>query len=242
METFNLSFKDFNENSSNTIKNLFQDELFSDVTLLSEDSGELKLHKVVLASSSKTFSRILSKMNHPNPSIYLKGINFKYLKSIIQYIYTGETQVLEEDFKSFMDIAKDLEINGLLDFNVGESGPIEKRIADADDEINTPSKKKKKVKFLLETNQNDEKFEINENEYEVAVDTSTNEDDYANADGETITCDIDSVELSSPTLVDSLKTSGHDSSKYPCSTCDQSYTRQDNLQRHLKLAHGELLL
>ena len=218
METFNLSFKDFNENSGNTIRNLFQDENFSDVTLLCEDSGELKLHKIVLASSSKTFSRILSRMNHPNPSIYLKGINFKYLKSIIQFIYLGETQVLEEDFKSFMDIANELEINGLLDFKVEKSGPIEKRIADADDEINTSSKKKKKVKFLLETNQNDEKFEINENEYEVAVNASINEDDYADAEGEKLSCDIDSVELSSPTLVDNLKTSVHDSSKYPCST------------------------
>ena len=59
METFNLSFKDFNENSSNTIRNLFQNEHFSDVTLLSEDGRELKLHKVILASSSKTFSKIL---------------------------------------------------------------------------------------------------------------------------------------------------------------------------------------
>ena len=235
METFNLSFKDFNENSSNTIRNLFQNEHFSDVTLLSEDGRELKLHKVILASSSKTFSKILSRMNHPSPSIYLKGINFKDLKSIIKFLYTGETQVLEEDFKSFMDIAKDLEINGLLDFNVEKSVQIEKRIAETDDVFLTPSKKKKRVKFLLETNQNEENFEINENEYQVTIDTSINED-------EDCFSYITSAESLSSSMLDHPQSSVHDSSKYPCSTCDQSYTRQDNLQRHLKLAHGELLL
>ena len=30
--------------------------------------------------------------------------------------------------------------------------------------------------------------------------------------------------------------------KYHCDTCNQSYSRQDNLLRHKRLAHGELLI
>ena len=48
-----------------------------------------------------------------NPVIYLKGIKYEEMKSIIDFIYLGETKVQQELFPSFMELAHELNIKGL---------------------------------------------------------------------------------------------------------------------------------
>ena len=90
-ESFNFTRREFDENSCSTIRNLFEDKLFSDITILSEDGEEMKLHRAILASSSAFFGNILSRIKQSDPLIFLKGIQIKELQAIIRFIYVFGT-------------------------------------------------------------------------------------------------------------------------------------------------------
>ena len=110
---FNLSWNEFSASATNTFKNLFVKKEFSDVTLVCEDDKTINAHKFILCSSSSFFEKILLLNPHKNPMIYLKGIKFKELESIVRFIYLGQTEVRQIDLSDFIEAAKDLHINGL---------------------------------------------------------------------------------------------------------------------------------
>lgn len=48
-----------------------------------------------------------------NPAIYLRGVQHKDIKNIIEFMYIGEVNVAQEDLDSFLSVAQDLCIKGL---------------------------------------------------------------------------------------------------------------------------------
>ena len=72
---------------------------FFDVTLACED-GQIPAHKLVLSAASELFKQILRKNTHDHPLIFLYGIRIADVHSILEFIYTGETEVY---FLSFHD-------------------------------------------------------------------------------------------------------------------------------------------
>ena len=233
MENFNFTWREFNENSCNTIRKLFEDKQFSDVTILSEDGEEMKLHRAILASSSAFFRNVLSKINQSDPLIFLKGIQSKELLSIVRFMYLGQAEVAQEDLKSFMEAAKCLQVPGLSDNfpTLPASDPQDGSYSS--DSVKPPVTKR--VRFSLEKNQNIvfDQTELNENEF-----TEFAEMEQQVEKGVNQTEDMRSEELQ-----DCQKNmADRDSIKFSCESCDQMYNRQDNLQRHLKIAHGQLLL
>jgi len=50
---------------------------------------------------------------HPNPYIYLRGVSYSDLVSILDFIYNGEVNVAQEDLNSFLAVAEELQIKGL---------------------------------------------------------------------------------------------------------------------------------
>ena len=232
MENFNFTWREFNENSSSTIRKLFEDKQFSDVTILSEDGEEMKLHRAILASSSAFFRNVLSKINQSDPLIFLKGIQSKELLSIVRFMYLGQAEVAQEDLKSFMEAAKCLQVPGLSDnFST---------LSASDPQSNSSSSDKppvtKRVRFSLEKNQNIvfDQTELNENDFVECAEMEQQVENGFNQKEDTVT--------SSEEMRDCQKNADRDSIKFSCESCDQMYNRQDNLQRHLKIAHGQLLL
>ena len=114
MEKFSLKWNDFQSNLTRSFSQLRQEEDFYDVTLVSDDNVHISSHKLVLSVSSEFFKDILRKSAHPNPMIYLSGINCKELYFVMEYIYNGEVEILEEDLKIFLEIAKKLKLDGLM--------------------------------------------------------------------------------------------------------------------------------
>ena len=55
----------------------------------------MEAHKVILASSSPFFDKILQKNKHPHPLLYLKGFQSKDFTSILDFLYFGEANVCE---------------------------------------------------------------------------------------------------------------------------------------------------
>ena len=108
-----LQWNDFKENVNSAFGKLRGDKEFTDVTLVCEDGQQMEAHKVILASSSPFFEKILQKSKHPHPLLYLKGFQSKDFASILDFLYFGEVNVYQEDLDSFLVIAEEIKLKGL---------------------------------------------------------------------------------------------------------------------------------
>ena len=101
-----LQWNDFKNNTIDALGRLREDKDFSDVTLACEDGQQMEAHKVILAVSSPFFQRLLKKIKHPHPLIYMRGIKSEDLMSIIYFLYLGEANVCQDDLDRFIAIAE----------------------------------------------------------------------------------------------------------------------------------------
>ena len=113
MEKFNLTWSEFVECRSNAISDLLLDKDFTDVTLVCEDNKQIATHKLIISSCSLFFKNIFKNNPHQNPIIYLKGVKFVHLQSMLKFIYLGQVEVEADDLEEFIATAKDLQVKGL---------------------------------------------------------------------------------------------------------------------------------
>ena len=160
MEKFCLKWNDFQATVLQSFGKLRQEKDFFDVTLVSEDEKQIQAHKLVLSSSSKFFKNILKRVNHSNPLIYLSGITSKDLECIVDYIYHGEVQIYQEDIDSFLEHAKKLKIEGLIDNHATDNQAFEDKVEvkfQHQDKFNTSSSKHVETKVIQRTENNQER-------------------------------------------------------------------------------------
>ena len=86
---------------------------FVDVTLACEDGRQIEAHKVILASLSPFFQRVLKRNKHSHPLIYMKGMKSDDLTAIVDFLYFGEANVNQERLDAFLGLAEELKLRGL---------------------------------------------------------------------------------------------------------------------------------
>ena len=112
-----LQWNDFKDNVSSAFGQLRGDWELSDVTLACEDGQQIEAHKVILASSSPFFMQLLGKNKHGHPLIYMRGVKFEDLASIVDFLYLGEADVNQERLDDFLALAEEWELKGLTGRN-----------------------------------------------------------------------------------------------------------------------------
>jgi len=128
-EKYSFQRNDFQENIISSFRELRNKTNFQDVTLVSDDQVQISAHKVVLAVCSGFFENILSKNTHSHPFLCLDGINSKDLHNVLDYVYNGEVQVKQDYLERFIQIAKKLQLQGLLrrqENQIENERPLEK--------------------------------------------------------------------------------------------------------------------
>jgi len=109
---FCLHWKDFDTNMTKALKDLREENDFFDVTIACEDN-QIQAHKVILSACSTFFRNILRRHPHQHPLLYLKGVKYKQLLDILDFMYNGEVNVVQEELKQFLAVAADLRVQGL---------------------------------------------------------------------------------------------------------------------------------
>ena len=109
-----LQWNDFKDNAISAFGNLREDKDFADVTLACEDGKQLEVHTVILASSSPFFKNILQRNRHTYPMIYMRGVKSEDLIAIVDFLYCGEANVYQDNLDSFLAIAEELQLKGLI--------------------------------------------------------------------------------------------------------------------------------
>ena len=108
----------------------------------------IEAHKVVLISSSPFFKNLLSKNKHPRPLIYMRGVEFQHLSALVDFLYLGEANVLQDNIDSFLAIATELKLKGF-------SGDVEHQEVETDVQPKRVKKEVKHEKIISSpTNQN----------------------------------------------------------------------------------------
>lgn len=139
-QKFCLTWKDFNMIFNKEFEELRQSEDFFDVTLACEDN-QVNAHKLVLSAASDFFKHILRKNKHDHPLIYLTGVKFSDLQAILDFIYTGETEVAEDNLETLLSTASKLKVKGLTESQTN----LENEASTMHTEMDDPSKKQKEI-------------------------------------------------------------------------------------------------
>ncbi|VVC25940.1 Hypothetical protein CINCED_3A025264 [Cinara cedri] len=105
---FMVSWDDHSTHLVARLGYLLERQQLVDVTLMC-NTHSLKVHRSVLAACSPYFERELG--NHP--MIVLKDMKFSVLKSLIEFMYCGETNVTEDNLHALVEAAKFFEVKGL---------------------------------------------------------------------------------------------------------------------------------
>jgi len=115
MDLYGLSWNNYRESITGSLRNLIRDEDFVDVSLHCE-GRVLKAHKVYLSAASDYFKSVLKGTNlWQHPILFLSEIPFVDLQKILEFIYCGEIQIPKKKLTSFLKSAESLKINGLIE-------------------------------------------------------------------------------------------------------------------------------
>jgi len=122
-EKFCLRWNDFESNISVAFRELREEKDFFDVTLACDDS-QIQAHKVILSACSPFFRNVLRRNPHQHPLLYLKGVKYSELMSVLNFMYMGEVNVAQEELNSFLSVAEDLRVKGLTQNNSDSSTKV----------------------------------------------------------------------------------------------------------------------
>lgn len=227
-EKYCLTSKDFSCSASNTFKNLLTDKDFTDVTLACDDHNQISVHKVILSSCSKLFHSILLKNPHQHPLIYLTGVKYAELQSIIKFMYLGQTEVEQTDLDDFLMSARKLQITGLMEDNTNSlTKPTTSN--NVSDDLETVDSEYQRLH---------QETGVKENQVKVDPDI------LANPIGSYIVKDIEEPNLmmnpiqvnNESRIVEPLQEL-EKFKKYQCSYCDKTFSQSGSLNRHVKTLH-----
>ena len=252
--SFRLALNDFQENIQLTLKESRNNEDFTDVTLVSEDE-RIEAHRVILAASSSFFSSVFLKTKHPHPMIYMKGVKHNHLLALLDFIYTGEANIPEDELNQFLALAEELQLKGLK--TEGEK--------EAECEANTLVKKQNKkqetrrrqvtIESLNEPTQNKEALEQSL-KYDSSIPSPLNNFSKITVKDEEELNEAIKLIMVIGVGVYSCKLCGKSSDKkhnmlqhiesnhmqglaFPCSRCDKSCKTRRALQQHVLHEHKQ---
>jgi len=190
--------------------------------------------------------------------IFLKGIRYLDLESLMQFAYLGECEVNEGHLQEFLEAGKDLQINGLAEFSMNQD----------DSENQTPIREPPEKKRRVVEEEVEQKEEIEEDDNEQIIEDKEYVDQFDEMplrmvqqmmEGADMSLDHDSyiVETESPAIESKPKLSCdkcafqttqkhclkrhfrsvHEGVVYNCEECDFSTKRKDHLKSHKEGKH-----
>ena len=106
-----LKCEDHGSKTRYVFKHLANDDKFTDVTLVSEDGTSFPVHRAIVGFSSPYLYSIFEERN--SEKIVEFPVKASFLRSMLEYIYLGETRVEVTVMKEFLDVANRFQIQGI---------------------------------------------------------------------------------------------------------------------------------
>ena len=113
--------KDFDLCKEDSLKDMLNQKLFTDVTLACNDDKQVDAHRIILSSQSSFFRRILKVNDRRDILIYLPSVSSCELEIILEFVYSGQMEISEQDVDKFIMFGKMFEIKSLMDLEMNHA-------------------------------------------------------------------------------------------------------------------------
>ena len=236
-DMFHLAWRDFELFMSDSYKHLLNNQTFADVTLATEDDQQIKAHKVILSASSPVLKSILEKHPHQHPLIYLSGIKYDELRSIIDFIYVGKTEVSQDMLKMFMGTATKFKVKGLSNCQINEQSKEPKLAKQGHEDENDENKS---VPLDFHVDSQESKIEPSEEltdfgaEEPISVKSTRNDQQIVEDYYRCQYCDYKSNIRGN---VNVHAKSQHEGKRFPCHFCEYESKYNQDLLKHIGRKH-----
>jgi len=110
-----LKWNNHPKNIATVFDRLRLEELFVDVTLATSDRQIIRAHRVLLSAGSGYLEKVLAMNPSDHPTVVLSNIRYKELKLLVDFMYSGEIAVDQQQFPVLLEAAKSLKIRGLYE-------------------------------------------------------------------------------------------------------------------------------
>ena len=149
-----LEWDTFQANIAEQYQSLRGAHDFTDVTLVCKDLSKTEAHRIILAAGSTFFNGLLGGgdqvKGHPHPMIFLPGVTRATLAPLLDFFYSGEASVAQEDLQDFLILSKSLGVKGLIQTEENADGTEDDGLNMSGDqkEYKTPASKNKARNLL----------------------------------------------------------------------------------------------
>ena len=243
-EKYTLTWHTYSDHLKSMMKELMMNEDYSDVTLVTEDKKQIKANISILSACSPVFKDILKEEKNSSTMMYLRGIQYSEMESILQFIYLGEATFYEERMDEFLAVAKSLEIKELRNAEKETNAePVEEPLT-TDSEIYTENFKEQ----TIVSDEAPQEGQRNVVDVKGTYECEPCEKTYVNRigllthkqtdhQGVKYACDQCDFQTTQQGHLTVHKQSKHEAGKYACNRCDKKFTLQSSLIRHIKSQH-----
>ena len=246
-EKCTLTWHTYSDHLRNILKEISSDDSFADVTLVTDDKKQMKAHRNILSACSPVFKDILQiNTNDINPVIYLRGIQYPEMESILEFIYLGEAKFYKERMNEFIMVAKNLDIRelgkGIL---IGNSASAYNTNIEAEESANVTYDMEKSIKVdvdevdIKEDKSKHEvvKYSCNQCDHQATNRSNLIKHIQAKHEGVRYACNQCKHQFSTqPSLIRHIQ-SIHEGIKYSCNQCEYQATTQSSLTTHIQSKH-----
>jgi len=120
---------------------LLSNKSLVDVTIGCEGK-QVKAHKVVLSACSPFFESLFTENPCKHPIVILKDIRYADLRALVEFMYKGEVNVVQEQLPTLLKTAEALKIKGLAEVT-GDKSESDKPSACVTPRPDSPSRRKR---------------------------------------------------------------------------------------------------
>ena len=250
-EKYSLTWDAYSDHLRDMMKELMMNDDFNDITLITEDKKHIKAHKNILSACSPVFKDIVKLDQSAKPLIYLKGIHFLEMESIIQFIYLGEATFYEERMNQFLDVARLLEIkelcNAETDTNdeeepfpcnpVTPTDNLEEQTIRSSHLVNQEPRDNRDKSEVVRVNG---KYDCDQCGKKYTSQLGLKYHRQSAHEGVKYACNQCDYQAITQSILKLHIESKHEGVKYACDQCDYQATTQGSLKRHINSKHEGL--
>ncbi|KAL0124991.1 hypothetical protein PUN28_004259 [Cardiocondyla obscurior] len=113
-QQFSLRWNNYLKHITCAFDTLRTDEDLVDVTLSCEGK-RIRAHKMLLSACSTYFRDLFKENPCQHPVIIFRNVKFDDLAALVDFMYQGEVNVVQEQLASFLTTAELLAVQGLTD-------------------------------------------------------------------------------------------------------------------------------
>ena len=233
-EKYSLTWHNYSDHLKSLMKELMMNEDFSDVTLVTEDKKQINANISVLSACSSIFKDVLKKEKNTNPIMYLRGIQYSEMESIMQFIYLGEATFYEERMDEFLAVAKSLEIRELCNAERNNAlllSALQSNVVDLVKSKQAPQDGKEGV---VSKNR---RYECDQCQKTYSSQSGLRDHKQSVHEGVKYRCDQCDYQARKQNHLTVHIQSKHEGVKYACDQCDYQATQQGHLTIHIRSKH-----